>query len=90
VKVSAQYAETHFSDLLKAADSGEEVEIARPDQPTYRLTVVKPSPKTPSRSEMWGAWEGLVPAPNQDEWDALHQQFLNEIPDFSKASDGTA
>jgi antitoxin (DNA-binding transcriptional repressor) of toxin-antitoxin stability system len=90
MKVTAQYAESHIADLLQAADSGEEVEIARPDQPTYRLTPVKPSPKTPSRSEMWGAWEGLVPAPSQDEWDILHQKFLSEMPNFSKASDGTA
>ncbi len=37
MKVSAQYAEEHFVGILHAADSGEEVEIARLDQPTYRL-----------------------------------------------------
>ncbi len=31
MKVSAEYAREHFDDLLAAADSGEEVEIARPD-----------------------------------------------------------
>jgi antitoxin (DNA-binding transcriptional repressor) of toxin-antitoxin stability system len=30
MKVSAQYAEEHFTDILRAAIHGEEVEIATP------------------------------------------------------------
>jgi antitoxin (DNA-binding transcriptional repressor) of toxin-antitoxin stability system len=37
MKVSAEYAEAHFADLLHAADPGEEVEIARPDKPSLKL-----------------------------------------------------
>ncbi len=42
MKVSAQYAETHLSDLISAADNGEVVEIARPDKPTLKLVVSTP------------------------------------------------
>jgi antitoxin (DNA-binding transcriptional repressor) of toxin-antitoxin stability system len=58
MKVSAQYAEEHLTDILNAADGGEDVEIARPDQPTYRLTLVKSEPAKPkapphTRSRAW-------------------------------------
>jgi antitoxin (DNA-binding transcriptional repressor) of toxin-antitoxin stability system len=39
MKVSAQYAEEHFADLVSAFDSGEEVRIARPDKPGIRLVA---------------------------------------------------
>jgi len=72
MKVSAQYAEEHFSDILHTAMSGEDVEIAMPEQSSVRLTLVQPNvPKgTPSgrpRRELLGAWEGLVKAPTQAE-----------------------
>jgi antitoxin (DNA-binding transcriptional repressor) of toxin-antitoxin stability system len=35
MKVSAQYAQEHFADILNTASSGEEVEIALPDRPSY-------------------------------------------------------
>jgi hypothetical protein len=93
MKVSAQYAEEHFADILHTAMGGEDVKIATPEQASVRLTLVKPAPKTPSgrpRHELWGAWEGLVTAPDQGEWDAIHEQFLSEMPDFSKVKDGAA
>ena len=37
MKVSAQYAQEHFADILAAIDTGEEVELARPRQPSVRL-----------------------------------------------------
>jgi antitoxin (DNA-binding transcriptional repressor) of toxin-antitoxin stability system len=40
MKVSAQYAEEHFADLLNAASNGEEVEIALPGKPSILLTRV--------------------------------------------------
>src|SRR5665213_603115 len=58
MKVSAQYAEEHLTDILNAADSGEEVEIARPDQTTYRLTLVKSAPIKPKWPRILGAGRG--------------------------------
>ena len=37
MKVSAQYAEEHFADILHAASNGEEVEITLPGQPALVL-----------------------------------------------------
>jgi antitoxin (DNA-binding transcriptional repressor) of toxin-antitoxin stability system len=86
MKVSAQYAEEHFADILHAADNGEEVEIARPDMPALflapRESPSKTVPRRPRR-ELIGSWEGMVQAPSQEEWDKIHQQFLDEMPDFS-------
>jgi antitoxin (DNA-binding transcriptional repressor) of toxin-antitoxin stability system len=36
MKVSAQYAQVHFADLIDAASNGEEVEIAVPDNTANR------------------------------------------------------
>jgi antitoxin (DNA-binding transcriptional repressor) of toxin-antitoxin stability system len=81
MKVSAQYAEEHFADILHAADSGEEVKIARPDQPTYRLQLVKPVSKTPGRPrrKLWGAGGGLVTLPDVAEWKRLDNEFAEEM-----------
>jgi antitoxin (DNA-binding transcriptional repressor) of toxin-antitoxin stability system len=90
MKVSAQYAEEHFADILGKAKSGEDIEISTPDESSFRLTLVKAGPTTPRRPrrELLGAWEGLVKAPTQEEWDAIHEQFLSEMPDFSSKVNG--
>ena len=41
MKVSAQYAQEHFADILTAIDTGEEVELTRPGQPSLRLVAVR-------------------------------------------------
>ena len=41
MKVSAQYAEAHFADILNAAYNGEEVEIALPGKPA--LVLARPT-----------------------------------------------
>jgi antitoxin (DNA-binding transcriptional repressor) of toxin-antitoxin stability system len=82
MKVSVQYAQEHLADLAIAASRGEDVEIDGPGNASFRLTLVKPtdkaSPRRPRR-EVWGAWEGQVAAPTQEEWTAGHQQFLDDI-----------
>jgi antitoxin (DNA-binding transcriptional repressor) of toxin-antitoxin stability system len=40
MKVSAQYAQEDFADILTAIDTGEEVELTRPGQPSVRLILV--------------------------------------------------
>jgi antitoxin (DNA-binding transcriptional repressor) of toxin-antitoxin stability system len=92
MKVSVQYAQEHLVDLTTAASQGEEVEIACPGDVSFRLTLVKPvvkmAPRLP-RKELGGAWEGLVAAPTQEEWDAIHQQFLHDAG-FSEADSESA
>jgi antitoxin (DNA-binding transcriptional repressor) of toxin-antitoxin stability system len=44
MKVSAQYAQEHFADILTAIDTGEEVELTRPGQPSL---FIAPRPSEP-------------------------------------------
>jgi len=94
MKVSAQYAEEHFTDILTAVDNGEEVEIARPNKPGLFLALRSDSSSsTPSgrpRKELWGAWEGLVTAPTEAEWREIKKEFADQMPDFSKLTDKSA
>jgi antitoxin (DNA-binding transcriptional repressor) of toxin-antitoxin stability system len=59
MRVSAQYASTHFEDLLSATDRGEEVEIERVDAPVVRLSLVESLPKPQTRSIV-GALRGQI------------------------------
>ena len=70
MKVSAQYAQEHLADFLSAADNGEEVEIARPDQSAFRLTLVRSAPKQAGR-RILGAGRGELRVPSFEEWQAM-------------------
>jgi len=85
MKVSAQYAETHFSQLLSADDNGEVVEIARLDKPAL-FPAPHPAPRksTPSgrpRRELLYAWEGKIKLPTDEEWRAMDQEIEDEMLD---------
>jgi antitoxin (DNA-binding transcriptional repressor) of toxin-antitoxin stability system len=67
MKVSAQYAGTHFDELLAVTETGEVIEIARPDGPAVRLTLV-PSPIRASREGMFGSGKGKIRV--ADDWDS--------------------
>ncbi len=79
MKVSAQYAEEHFADLLTAADSGEEVEIARPDRPTYRLELAKPEPVKATGKRILGAGRGKIIVPSWQDWKAMDKEIEREM-----------
>ena len=88
MKVSAQYAEEHFADILNAASSGEEVEIALPGKPALVL-VVRSTGRTSTRSarprsELWGAWEGKIALPTDAEWKAMKMELEDQMLDASK------
>jgi antitoxin (DNA-binding transcriptional repressor) of toxin-antitoxin stability system len=90
MKVSAQYAEEHFADILHAASNGEEVEIALPGKPALvlapRPTIRKSTPSGRPRREFLRAWEGLVTAPTEAQWRAIKKELADQMPDFSKPS----
>ena len=82
MKVSAQYAATHFDDIVSAASSGEEVEIAVPNKPSLKLVVAHSPVLADStgrrisgggRRHLFGAGEGLVTVPTPEQWDALDE-----------------
>ena len=81
--ISAQYAETTVADLLSAADNGEEVIISRPGKPALRLVVDEISapakPRSVSRKDLFGAWEGLVKLPTAEEWKAMDEEIADEM-----------
>jgi antitoxin (DNA-binding transcriptional repressor) of toxin-antitoxin stability system len=88
MKVTAQYAEEHFADILTAADRGEEVEIARPDQPTYRLQLVKPAPAKSTGKRILGAGRGKMIVPSWKEWKAMDKEIEHEMCDAPLISSG--
>lgn len=93
MKVTAQYAEEHFDDVLQAAEKGEEIVIARPGKPNLVL-VPQPDPAPEKaaripRRELLGVWEGLVHVPDEEEWRTIKKAFAAEMPDFSPVTDET-
>ena len=87
MKVSAQYAQEHFADILTAIDTGEEVELTRPGQPSVRLLLVKPVPefKPATGKRILGAGRGEMRIPSEEEWAAMDKEIahqMNEGPLF--------
>ncbi len=83
MKVSAQYAEEHFSEVLDAASNGEEVEIAVPGKPALflakRIAGRKGTPSGRPRAELFGAGEGLIKLPTDEEWRAMDKEIEDEM-----------
>jgi antitoxin (DNA-binding transcriptional repressor) of toxin-antitoxin stability system len=80
MKVSAQYAEAHFADILNAAYNGEEVEIALPDKPPLKLVVSTSSAFTPKPGRrILGAGRGEMVVPSWEEWKAMDNDLEREI-----------
>jgi antitoxin (DNA-binding transcriptional repressor) of toxin-antitoxin stability system len=89
MKVSAQYAETHFSQLLSAADNGEVVEIARPDKPTLKLVPSNPAetPK-PTGPRILGAGRGELRVPSEQEWSEMDKELEHKMNDSPLMTSG--
>jgi antitoxin (DNA-binding transcriptional repressor) of toxin-antitoxin stability system len=88
MKVTAQYAEEHLTDILIAADNGEQVEIARPERPTYRLELVKPIAVKPVGKRSLGGGRGKMIVPGWEEWKAMDKQIEQEMCDAPLISAG--
>ena len=58
MEVNVHHAKTHLSKLIAAAESGEEVVIARNGKPAVKLVVIPEKKK--SRREMLGAGIGKL------------------------------
>ena len=83
MKVSAQYAESHFAEMLDVASSGEEVEIALPGRPALKLVVsnAKPAAETEGASgrALLYSGEGLVKVPTAEEWMRMDEEIVAEM-----------
>jgi antitoxin (DNA-binding transcriptional repressor) of toxin-antitoxin stability system len=73
MKVTAQYAEEHFADILRTAVSGEDVEIAMPEKPSVRLTLIKTATPVVSgeKTRPLGRLKGILEPPIDEEWSAM-------------------
>jgi prevent-host-death family protein len=67
MEVNVHYAKTNLSKLIAAAESGEEVIIARAGKPAVKLVLVTP-PARKSRKHMLGAGIGKIWM--ADDWDS--------------------
>jgi prevent-host-death family protein len=59
MEVNVHHAKTHLSKLIAAAESGEEVIIARAGKPAVKLVIV-PQTARKSRKDMLGAGIGKI------------------------------
>jgi len=67
MEVNVHHAKTHLSKLIAAAESGEEVIIARAGKPAVKLVLVTP-PARKSRKHMLGSGIGKLWV--ADDWDS--------------------
>jgi prevent-host-death family protein len=78
MEVNVHHAKTNLSKLIAAAESGEEVIIARNGKPAVKLVLVAPPRRRPRR-ELWGAWEGKITLPTDAEWKAMDKEIEDEM-----------
>jgi len=89
MKVSLQYAASHFADLANAADNGEQIEIARPDKPTLKLVVSTPmSPGKRTGRRILGSGRGELRLPTEEEWHAMDKEIEHEMCDAPLTTTG--
>ncbi len=81
MKVSAQYAASHFDNLLSAVSNGEEVESAAQDTPTLESSDTVPTvlSKPTGRRHHFGAGVGRVVLPTDEEWEAMDKEIEREM-----------
>ncbi len=87
MKVSSQFATSHFDELLDAIDRGEEVEILRTGKPRLHLvpdsTSVTDSGAKPKEDRVLGAGRGELHVPGVAEWAAMDKELerlMNDSP----------
>lgn len=85
MKVSAQYASTHFEELSTAVDAGEVVEIERPEKAALRLVRVERAAEVaPAETgkRILGAGKAKLRIPSDEEWAEMDREmwadFLND------------
>ena len=88
MRVNLQYAETHLTDLISAADNGEEIEIERNGKPALKLVVSSPPISRSAQSRILGASRGELRVPTAEEWKALDQQLEREMLDAPLTTTG--
>ena len=78
MEVNVHHAKTHLSKLLAAAESGEEVIIARNGKPTVKLVAIAPAPPKPRR--VGGRLAGKLNLP--ENWEEKWEEYGRELADI--------
>jgi antitoxin (DNA-binding transcriptional repressor) of toxin-antitoxin stability system len=79
MKVSAQYAQENFSDILTAFDTGEEVEISLPGKPALVLLQRgTPTPFMRMTQRILGEGVREMIVPEWDEWKDIDRELERE------------
>ncbi len=78
MEVNVHHAKTHLSKLIAAAESGEEVIIARNGKPVIKFTLIT-APVKKSRKHLLGAWEGRVNLPTDEEWAGMDKEIEDDL-----------
>ncbi|MDE1161563.1 MAG: hypothetical protein PW792_06400 [Acidobacteriaceae bacterium] len=60
MRVSAQFAEKHLTELLDAMDRGDDVEIERGDKPSAKLMLLRPEAGRPEKVSLLGGMKGKI------------------------------
>lgn len=76
MEVNVHHAKTHLSKLIAAAESGEEVIIARNGKPAVKLVLVTAAPKRP---RILGAGVGEMIVPSWEAWKAMDKDLEREV-----------
>jgi prevent-host-death family protein len=76
--VKLHAAKTNLSKLVKRAESGEEIVIARGDKPVAKLVPFATSDTAVERARLrgYGAWKGKLPFPDSFFFDPLPEDEL--------------
>jgi antitoxin (DNA-binding transcriptional repressor) of toxin-antitoxin stability system len=89
MQVDLQYAEEHFADLVSAADSGQEVEISRPNKPALKLVISKATaPVLRDGMRILGAGIGELRVPSEEEWLDMDFELEREMLDAPLTTTG--
>ena len=91
MQVSLKYAQEHLADLVSAANRGEDVEIAAPDQAPVRLMLVvsnAPVADAPRPPRPLGRLKGLIQVPTDEEWAAMDKELEEMMVHAPLTTDG--
>lgn len=79
MQVSLEYAAQHFDELARAADNGEDIEIARPEKPSLKLVRVLPQPaRLPGAGRRrLGLLEGECAVSSEEEWRKMDEELAD-------------
>jgi antitoxin (DNA-binding transcriptional repressor) of toxin-antitoxin stability system len=88
MKVSAQYAEDHFKEILATAASGEEIEIASEGKDSFKLLYIPAPPPKNQGQRILGAGVGELQVPTDKEWRAMKEEDARHWDDASLITTG--